>query len=116
MTSNELAVERTELAIDRTLMGADRSLMAWIRTALSMISFGFTSYKVLQSLEQAGIELARHSIPRDAGLFPTGMDTIAMVMGTIEYWYRVSRFAAFTSTVSGSPRSSWPSRCPLPGC
>ncbi|MEI9889510.1 MAG: DUF202 domain-containing protein [Caulobacteraceae bacterium] len=26
----------------RTIMAADRTLMAWIRTALSMLSFGFT--------------------------------------------------------------------------
>jgi uncharacterized membrane protein YidH (DUF202 family) len=47
-TANELSQERTALATDRTLMAADRSLMAWIRTALSMISFGFTIYKLLQ--------------------------------------------------------------------
>jgi len=31
-----------KLPVSRTMMAADRSLMAWIRTALSMISFGFT--------------------------------------------------------------------------
>ena len=40
---------RTHLAVLRTLMGADRSLMAWIRTALSLVGFGFTIYKFLQA-------------------------------------------------------------------
>lgn len=63
-TSNELAEERTalahqrtdladqrnQLALTRTMVALDRTLMAWIRTALSLISFGFTIYKVLQAI------------------------------------------------------------------
>ena len=52
-TSNELALERTtladdrtDLAVERTLMALDRTLMAWVRTATSLISFGFTIYKL----------------------------------------------------------------------
>ena len=88
-TSDELAVERTGLAAERTLMAADRSLMAWIRTALSMISFGFTIYKLLQGFEEAGTHLPHASSPRTMGMFLTGMGTLAMVLGTIEYWYRL---------------------------
>jgi putative membrane protein len=88
-TANELSEERTTLAIDRTLMAADRSLMAWIRTALSMISFGFTIYKLLQGLAAAGTEFAKASSPRAMGLFLTGLGTLAMVFGTVEYWVRL---------------------------
>jgi putative membrane protein len=88
-TSDELAAERTRLAAKRTLMAADRSLMAWLRTALSMISFGFTIYKLLQGLEEAGTHLSHASSPRTMGMFLTGMGTLAMVLGTIEYWYRL---------------------------
>jgi putative membrane protein len=84
--ANALAAERTHLAARRTLMAADRSLMAWIRTALSMISFGFTIYKLLQGFVASGAQLARANSPREMGLFLTGLGTIAMVMGTIEYW------------------------------
>jgi putative membrane protein len=34
----------------RTIMAADRTLMAWIRTSLSMLSFGFTIYKFLDAM------------------------------------------------------------------
>jgi putative membrane protein len=88
-TSDELAVERTRLAAQRTLMAADRSLMAWVRTALSMISFGFTIYKLLQGFQEAGTELSHASSPRVMGMFLTGMGTVAMVLGTLEYWFRL---------------------------
>jgi putative membrane protein len=85
-SANDLAEERTDLATERTMMAADRSLMAWIRTSLSMISFGFTIYKVLQSLASAGREFPHGGSPRAVGLFLTAMGTCAMVFGTIEYW------------------------------
>lgn len=88
-TANDLASERTDLALERTLMAADRSLMAWVRTSLSMTSFGFTIYKLLESLQQSGQALIRDGSPRGMGLFLTGLGTIAMVMGAIEYWYRL---------------------------
>ncbi|HEY2024516.1 YidH family protein [Paraburkholderia sp.] len=88
-SANQLAEDRTDLATTRTLMAADRTLMAWIRTALSMISFGFTIYKVLQGFTEAGVHLAHPHSPRTVGLFLTGMGTVSMVMGTIEYWLTI---------------------------
>lgn len=88
-SSDELAQERTDLAIDRTLMAADRSLMAWVRTGLSMISFGFTIYKVIEAFQQQGGQLHSANMARNVGLFLTGLGTMAIVMGTLEYWYRL---------------------------
>jgi putative membrane protein len=85
-SANSLAQERTDLAVSRTMMAADRSLMAWIRTALSMISFGFTIYKVLQGFQESGSKLPSDHTPRNIGLFLIGLGTISMVMGTIAYW------------------------------
>jgi inner membrane protein YidH len=41
--------ESTLLAVDRTRLAHERTLMAWIRTATSMISFGFTIYKFIEA-------------------------------------------------------------------
>ncbi|HAF54085.1 MAG TPA: DUF202 domain-containing protein [Thauera sp.] len=89
-SSNELAEDRTVLAIKRTVMGADRTLMAWLRTALSMISFGFTIYKVLEGLKggEVGV-VAQQYEPRTVGLFLVGLGTLSMVMGTVEYWFSI---------------------------
>jgi putative membrane protein len=85
-SANDLAAERTDLAEMRTMMGADRSLMAWVRTALSLLSFGFTIDKVLTGLQKAGQSLPDVNSPRNAGLFLVALGTGAMVMGTLEYW------------------------------
>lgn len=87
-TANELAEDRTDLSIKRTLMAADRTLMAWLRTALSMISFGFTIYKLLQGFQGVeGYALANKIDPRVVGEFLVGLGTLSMAMGTVEYWF-----------------------------
>ena len=88
-SSDELAQMRTDLAVDRTLMAADRSLMAWVRTSLSMISFGFTIYKVIEAFQQQGGQVHSANMARNVGLFLTGLGTVAAVTGTLEYWYRL---------------------------
>lgn len=84
-SSESLARDRTDLAATRTLMAADRTLMAWVRTSFSMSSFGFTIYKVLQGFAQSGVALPHDHTPRYVGLILTGLGTLAMVMGTVEY-------------------------------
>jgi putative membrane protein len=91
-STNDLATERTDLATARTIMAADRSLMAWVRTALSMISFGFTIYKLLETFEQNGVALRHFQSPRIMGLFLTGLGTVSMLMGTIEHAYTLKDF------------------------
>jgi putative membrane protein len=86
LSSNELAQMRTDLATSRNLMAADRTLMAWVRTSLSLNSFGFTIYKVLKAFQQGGGQLRQEQTPRNIGLFLTGLGTFAMLMGTVEYW------------------------------
>lgn len=46
----------TELALQRTYFASERTLEAWIRTALSMISFGFTIAKLMQTLGASEVE------------------------------------------------------------
>lgn len=69
----------------RTIMAADRTLMAWIRTSLSMYSFGFTIYKFLDTMAQHG-QLARSDSPQLVGMFLAGLGTVAVIFGTISYW------------------------------
>jgi putative membrane protein len=75
------------LALDRTRMAAERTLMAWLRTALSMITFGFTIYKFLQALqEQSKIAPLHPNGPRDLGLLLTGIGTFALITACVQHW------------------------------
>ncbi len=53
MTTDLTPLTSEDMARLRTSMASDRTLMAWVRTALSMISFGFTIYKFFQYLYES---------------------------------------------------------------
>ncbi len=74
-----------DLGQQRTILAADRTLMAWIRTSLSMLSFGFTIYKFLQSLADHG-QIMQTRSPQHIGMFLAGAGTITMLLGTYSYW------------------------------
>jgi putative membrane protein len=89
ISTNELAAERTDLAVRRTVMAASRSLMAWVRTGLSMISFGFTLYKILQGFQSAGQQLRFMEDPMVVGLFLIGLGTFSLFAGVLEYRHTI---------------------------
>jgi len=81
-----------QLAIDRTRLAAERSLMAWIRTALSMIAFGFTIYKFLQAMHaQSPVPVLRPNAPRNVGLLLVGIGTFAVAAACIQHWNYVRK-------------------------
>ena len=62
--------------------------MAWIRTALSMIGFGFTIYKFFQYLpeEIAAGNIRRPNAPRNLGLTLIALGTLALVAAAFQHW------------------------------
>jgi putative membrane protein len=76
-----------DLGYERTRLAADRTLMAWIRTSVSMISFGFTLFKFFMYLRESEIlssQLPMHG-PRNLGLVLVGLGTFLLVMAIFEY-------------------------------
>ena len=91
MSDTELKIADI-LALDRTRMASERTLMAWVRTALSMISFGFTIYKFLQVIqEQDRLHVLRSQAPRDVGLTLTGIGTFAVIIACVQHWKYVKK-------------------------
>jgi inner membrane protein YidH len=94
MSKTELKITDI-LAIDRTRLASERSLMAWVRTALSMLTFGFTIYKFLQYIrEESRVPLPRPQAPRNLALALVGVGTFALIMASIQHWKYVRKLSA----------------------
>lgn len=82
-----LARERTDLAAARNQMAADRTLLAWIRTAVTLIAFGFTIYRVMESLYKSGMAVfIRPHGPQNLGLTLIATGTFSLLAAIIVYW------------------------------
>ncbi len=73
--STRLAVERTRLALDRTLM-------AWIRSAISLITFGYGIYKVIENRAPGSVSRMGH---REFGLIMISVGLLSLALGTYEH-------------------------------
>jgi putative membrane protein len=75
------------LALDRTRLAAERTLMGWIRTSFSMMTFGFTIYKVMQEVGQTNAASgAPVSESRHLGLVLVGLGTVALMIACAQHW------------------------------
>jgi putative membrane protein len=76
----------TRLAVDRTWLAHERTLMAWIRTATSLISFGFTIYKFFQ-FEAGKNAAAAHALvsPRQFAILMIATGLIALLLSVIDH-------------------------------
>jgi putative membrane protein len=75
------------LAADRTRLAHERTLMAWIRTAASLISFGFTIYKFFQfEVDKAATPAVNRLIgPAEFSLTMIGIGLAALLLATIQH-------------------------------
>jgi putative membrane protein len=75
----------TTLAIERTRAAYERTMMAWIRTATSLITFGFSVYKFFQLEAPAGRQANRLIGPREFALMLVSIGLVSLVLATLEY-------------------------------
>jgi len=94
------------LAVDRTRLAAERTLMGWIRTCFSMMTFGFTIFKVMQELRLFSANTpTTPQGARELGLALAGIGTFALLVACFQHWRytrrlkRISPGAPFDMTL-----------------
>jgi len=75
----------TQLAVDRTRLAHERTLMAWVRTATSLISFGFSIYKFFEFDAAQKTATARTLSPRQFGMIMIGTGLAALALAAVDY-------------------------------
>jgi putative membrane protein len=79
--------------MDRNYLAGERTLMAWIRTSLSMISFGFTIGKlgkVIQNIEYRGLLGNTRTVSTQTLAYSLVLlGTVALVAAALQHRRRV---------------------------
>jgi putative membrane protein len=68
--------------------------MAWVRTAVSMISFGFTIYKFFQFEEGAKVRAHGFLTPRDFALIMISIGLSSLLLATIAHQRQIRLLSA----------------------
>jgi len=82
----------TELAKERNRAAEERTLMAWIRTALSLIGFGFGIDSIVAAIQGAlGDAVNPVRLSRLLGLAFVALGTFAMLYAAVDHRYQLQR-------------------------
>jgi inner membrane protein YidH len=81
--------ESTLLAVDRTRLAHERTLMAWVRTATSMISFGFTIAKLVPERSSEGL-----LDTRTFASIMIGVALVALMFAAIQHHHEIKQLRA----------------------
>ncbi len=75
----------TIAALVRTALASQRSLMAWIRTSVSMFTFGFSITQFFYFMEQQHEGTQFSAGPRRLGVALIGVGILALVLAIVEH-------------------------------
>ena len=95
-----LAGEGANLAIGRAALAAERTLLSWVRTALSMIAFGFIIGKLgqaadeIQFREPGGLVGGHTAALETVAYYLIALGTFALVFASIQHWATMRRLRA----------------------
>jgi putative membrane protein len=93
----------------RTRLGLERTFMAWLRTAVSLIGFGFTIvqfFQRLQGMDASNGRTMRPETPRELGLALIATGVAALIISSFQY-RRMIRYLSsppFDAIASGDAR------------
>jgi putative membrane protein len=99
------------LAWLRTRMAMERSLMAWVRTAVSLIAFGFTLVQFLQHLAETGESPVQS--PKLIGLTLIGAGVLALAISLRQYGRLERHLLSGDFQEVATTDRFWPRKTPL---
>jgi len=73
------------LAFERTLLSEERTLMSWVRTSLSLISFGFTIFRVFKDLNKDSLLPGGSSAAQNFGVILVILGTLFLIAASIQH-------------------------------
>lgn len=82
------------LALQRTMMASERTFMAWTRTAISLITFGFSVPKILEYSAEPSRRLLGESGPRAFGTTLVCLGVVVLVASAFQHGKLVRRTKA----------------------
>lgn len=101
--ANSLAHERTDLAYHRNRWAAERTLMAWIRTSISMVTFGFAFDKFFAILRYDAPEPTSSDVSqRWFGLVLISAGILMLTLAVTEHIVILRRLKQREPLMSGS--------------
>ncbi len=104
LSTTDLAAGRTNLAYERSRLASDRTTMGYMRTAISLIGFGFSIPALFQVLTDVpGLEGAPVERARFVGLFMLILAVVMLstaVLQQVLFLRRLSKAAATSFPVS----------------
>jgi putative membrane protein len=77
--------DTAQLALSRTWLASERTLMAWVRTATSMISFGFTIYKFFAIEAGGNFKKTGLVTPRAFAIVMVSIGVASLLLATIQH-------------------------------
>lgn len=81
-----MSLTSTQLSWMRSDLSNLRTLMAWVRTAVSMIGFGFTIYNFYKGFLEQLTVAGRGDAARNLGLALVMAGTVCMVVAIFNFW------------------------------
>jgi putative membrane protein len=75
----------TRLAYDRTWLAYERTMQAWIRTAISLITFGFSVYRLADLVDRNPADRKLLAGPHEFGYILVSIGFVALALATVEY-------------------------------
>lgn len=99
LSTTDLAKGRTSLAFERSRMASDRTTMGYMRTAISLIGFGFSIPALFQVLTGVpGLESSPVERARFVGMFMLGLAVFMLLMAVIQQTLFLRRLARAADT------------------